>query len=63
MRLTLGLETLAGSSRLARSYNAFVAAVKEALWHADTGYVLAAALKPHALPDGTGTFGGAKFDT
>ena len=26
-------------------YNAFVAAVKDALWHADTGYVLAAAVR------------------
>jgi hypothetical protein len=44
-------------------YNAFVAAVKEALWHADSGDVLAAALRPRAFPDGTGTFGDAKFDT
>jgi len=36
-------------------YNPFVAAVKEALWHADTGYVLAAALRPRAHLTGTGT--------
>jgi len=54
---------VAGSSRLAPFYNAFVAAVKEALWHADSGDVLAAALRPRAFPDGTGTFGDAKFDT
>ena len=36
-------------------YNAFVAAVKEALWHADRGFVRADDLRPRPLLAGTGT--------
>src|SRR5712692_7473960 len=52
--LALGLETLADSSHLALFYNAFFAAVKEALWHAHAGFVRAADLRPKAISAGTG---------
>jgi hypothetical protein len=44
-------------------YNAFVAAVKEALWHADAGYIRAEDLRPRSRLVGTGTSWPSMFDT